>query len=138
MINESDCDEEQESSHLLTIYENENSSNNNENQTSSSLYRYSSYSSVNSVRYNNKEDGDILAVEVSMMKTISGLAGNALELYDFACFGYFSDIIGDQFFPPNQTGNSALIESFAVFGGAFLMRPIGGAVMGYVGTFQGI
>ena len=30
-----------------------------------------------------------------------------------------------------------LIESFAVFGGAFLMRPIGAAVFGYIGDTYG-
>lgn len=66
------------------------------------------------------------------MKTIAGVAGNVLEWYDFAVFGYFSDVIASIFFPP-QEGDAQLIESFAVFGGAFIMRPIGGAVMGYIG-----
>ena len=68
----------------------------------------------------------------STMKTLAGVAGNVLEWYDFACFGYFSDILADQFFP-KQAGDSALLESFVVFGGAFLMRPIGGIVMGMIG-----
>lgn len=68
----------------------------------------------------------------SNMKTMAGLVGNILEWYDFACFGYFSDIFADQFFP-EQNGNAALIESFAIFGGAFIMRPIGGVCMGYIG-----
>ena len=41
------------------------------------------------------------------------------DRYDFAVFGYFSDILGDVFFPPHQDGHAAIIESFAVFGGAF-------------------
>ena len=56
--------------------------------------------------------------------------------YDFAVFGYFGDIIGDVFFPP-QAGHAAMVESFMVFGGAFLMRPIGGCVMGYIGDLYG-
>ena len=56
-------------------------------------------------------------------KTLAGIAGNVLEWYDFAVFGYFSDILGDVFFPPHQDGHAAIIESFAVFGGAFFMRP---------------
>lgn len=32
------------------------------------------------------------------------------------------DVIGEVFFPP-QEGHAAIVESFAVFGGAFLMRP---------------
>ena len=42
--------------------------------------------------------------------------------YDFAVFGFFSDEIGQVFFPP-QEGNADIVESFSVFGLAFLMRP---------------
>ena len=56
------------------------------------------------------------------MQTLAGVAGNVLEWYDFAVFGYFGDIIGEVFFPP-QAGHAAIVESFAVFGGAFMMRP---------------
>ena len=72
-----------------------------------------------------------------LFQTIAGIAGNILEWYDFAVFGYFSDILGSVFFPPDQIGNAALIESFAVFGGAFVMRPIGGIFMGYLGDTYG-
>ena len=51
----------------------------------------------------------------------------------FAIYGYFSDIIGRKFFPPTNDESTSIIESFLVFGGAFLVRPIGGVVMGYVG-----
>lgn len=71
------------------------------------------------------------------LQTLAGVAGNALEWYDFAVFGYFSDVLGATFFPPNQPGNSQLIESFAVFGGAFIMRPVGGLLMGYLGDVYG-
>jgi hypothetical protein len=56
------------------------------------------------------------------LETFAGVAGNVLEWYDFAVFGFFSDVIADVFFPP-QEGDDALMESFVVFGGAFLMRP---------------
>ena len=65
------------------------------------------------------------------------LAQNVLEWYDFAVFGYFADEIGQVFFPPNQSGNTATMESFAVFGGAFLMRPVGGLLLGYLGDVYG-
>jgi MHS family proline/betaine transporter-like MFS transporter len=70
------------------------------------------------------------------MQTIAGVAGNILEWYDFAVFGYFSDVLGEVFFPP-QEGHKAIIESFAVFGLAFLCRPIGGVMMGYIGDVYG-
>jgi Sugar (and other) transporter len=70
-------------------------------------------------------------------QTLAGVAGNVLEWYDFAVFGYFSDILGEVFFPPNQGGNASTTESFLVFGGAFVTRPIGGALMGYIGDIYG-
>jgi len=70
------------------------------------------------------------------LETFMGVIGNVLEWYDFAVFGFLSDIIGDVFFPP-QAGNAATVESFAVFGGAFLMRPVGGLLMGYIGDVYG-
>lgn len=42
--------------------------------------------------------------------------------YDFAVFGFFSNEIGRVFFPPRE-GNANMVESFTVFGLAFLMRP---------------
>ncbi|CAJ1946048.1 unnamed protein product [Cylindrotheca closterium] len=68
---------------------------------------------------------------------MAGIAGNVLEWYDFSVYGYFSDIIGKVFFAPDATGKAALVESFAVFGIAFLIRPIGGAIFGYMGDNVG-
>jgi MHS family proline/betaine transporter-like MFS transporter len=75
--------------------------------------------------------------EHDIWETIAGVAGNILEWYDFAVFGFFSDIIGSVFFPHNQGGNASTVEAFAVFGGAFLMRPIGGMMLGYIGDVYG-
>ena len=49
------------------------------------------------------------------------------------------DIIAKVFFPPSDPDdeNANLIKSFAIFGGAFVMRPIGGLVIGYVGDKHG-
>lgn len=70
-------------------------------------------------------------------QTMAGIVGNVLEWYDFAVFGYLSDILGQVFFPPNQSGHKATMESFMVFGSAFIMRPIGGVVLGYIGDTYG-
>jgi len=69
--------------------------------------------------------------------SIAGVAGNILEWYDFATFGFFSDFISENFFPPDQDGNTALIQTFVVFGAAFLVRPIGGAIIGKFGDTHG-
>lgn len=69
-------------------------------------------------------------------QTFAGVAGNILEWYDFALFGFFSDIIADIFFPPSS-GTSSIIKSFAVFSGAFIMRPVGGLLFGWIGDVYG-
>lgn len=65
---------------------------------------------------------------------------------DFALFGFFSDVIGDVFFPPSDSSSGSaselgyddnLMKSFAVYGGAFLMRPIGGMLIGTMGDKYG-
>ena len=71
------------------------------------------------------------------LRAIAGVMGNVLEWYDFAVFGFFSDVIGKVFFPKDQSEDLSVMESFAVFGGAFLMRPVGGLVIGYIGDTSG-
>ena len=56
-------------------------------------------------------------------------AGNALEWYDFALFGFLAPELSKLFFPPGDP-NSRLLETFMVFGAAFLVRPVGGLVVG--------
>lgn len=71
------------------------------------------------------------------LKTFAGVAGNVLEWYDFAVFGFMSDVLGVVFFPKGQSEDLGVMESFAVFGGAFLMRPLGGLIIGYIGDTRG-
>lgn len=82
----------------------------------------------------------------SQAATFAGVCGNILEWYDFSLFGYFSDVVGVVFFPPSDkatvssTGeyyDDNLLKSFAVYGGAFLMRPIGGIIIGYMADKHG-
>mmetsp|Transcript_15353 Transcript_15353/g.22664 ORF Transcript_15353/g.22664 Transcript_15353/m.22664 type:complete len:505 (+) Transcript_15353:87-1601(+) len=72
--------------------------------------------------------------------TAAGVMGNVLEWYDFALFGFLSDIIAQVFFAPDPNeneDNGNLIKTFVIFGGAFLARPIGGLFIGYVGDKKG-
>jgi len=82
----------------------------------------------------NPQGGD------SVVNTIVGVMGNVLEWYDFALFGFFSDVIAKVFFPPTLDGDEQdgnLVKSFVIFGSAFLMRPIGGLMIGYIGDKHG-
>ena len=49
--------------------------------------------------------------------------------YDFALFGFLAPELSQLFFPPMDSA-VALMHTFLVFGGAFVVRPVGGVVMG--------
>ena len=55
--------------------------------------------------------------------------GNAMEWYDIASYGYFAVYVSKAFFPNNDPTISLLL-TFGTFGLAFLVRPIGGLVLG--------
>jgi len=50
--------------------------------------------------------------------------GNVMEWFDFASFGAFADIIGQEFFPDDYP-ELQLLKTMSIFGAAFVMRPIG-------------
>lgn len=55
--------------------------------------------------------------------------GNALEFFDFTVFGFFAIVIGKNFFSPlNAQGQ--LLLSATTFGVGFLIRPLGGVLIG--------
>lgn len=64
------------------------------------------------------------------------LIGNVLEYFDFALYGFFAAVLGANFFPTSST-STQLLQSLAVFGVAFLMRPLGGLVFGVIGDRAG-
>jgi MHS family proline/betaine transporter-like MFS transporter len=63
---------------------------------------------------------------------IAGVAGNVLEWYDFALFGFFARQIGAHFFPAHNP-TASLLAAFGTFAAGFVMRPLGGALFGWVG-----
>ncbi|POR47489.1 putative MFS family arabinose efflux permease [Paraburkholderia eburnea] len=55
--------------------------------------------------------------------------GNALEMYDFTVYSFFAILIGRLFFPSDSPYGSLLL-AVATFGIGFVMRPLGGLVIG--------
>src|SRR3978361_629044 len=55
--------------------------------------------------------------------------GNALEWYDISSYAYFAVYVSKAFFP-NSDPTVSLLLTFGTFGLAFLVRPIGGLVLG--------
>jgi len=66
----------------------------------------------------------------------AGAIGNVLEWYDFAVYGYFAAAIGRAFFP-SEDAVAQVLAAFGIFAVGFLMRPVGGAVIGTIGDRLG-
>ena len=79
-----------------------------------------------------------VAAETPVIKrrhVAAAVAGNALEFYDFTTYSFFSASIGQAFFPSGPGGLShsefgSLMLSLGTFGAGFLLRPVGGLVIG--------
>jgi len=63
---------------------------------------------------------------------LSCAIGNFFELFDFTIYGYFAVAIGRAFYP-----GGSMFSTFATFGAAFLMRPVGAIVLGAYGDRMG-
>jgi MHS family alpha-ketoglutarate permease-like MFS transporter len=60
---------------------------------------------------------------------LAGSIGNTVEWVDWAVYATFAPIFAGQFFAPGNDA-AALLSTLAVFAVGFIMRPIGGAVLG--------
>ncbi|SAK98210.1 major facilitator transporter [Caballeronia calidae] len=57
--------------------------------------------------------------------------GNLGEIYDFTVFGFSVPFIAAHFFPSGSS-TAAILSTFAVYAVAFVARPVGGIVFGYL------
>ena len=67
---------------------------------------------------------------------LAGLVGNVMEWYDFAVYGYLAIVIGKLFFP-SEDPSVSVIAAFGAFAAGFMMRPIGGLLIGRIGDLIG-
>src|SRR5918992_1151732 len=66
----------------------------------------------------------------------AGSIGNFVEWYDFAIYSYSVPIIATVFFPEGDR-TAAILSAFALYGVAFLARPLGGVFWGNLGDKVG-
>lgn len=66
---------------------------------------------------------------------LASVAGTSLEFYDFMLYAVCSERIGKAFFPAE--GEHAFIAGWMAFALAFIARPFGGSVFGYIGDVFG-
>lgn len=81
------------------------------------------------IRPEQKKNSDLAVI-------LGGLAGNVMEWYDFAVYGYFAAVLAPLFFPSNDHASS-LVAAFGAFAAGFLMRPLGGIIFGHIGDRVG-
>lgn len=67
---------------------------------------------------------------------VAGIAGNVMEWYDFAVYGYFARTIGQLFFP-SEHPTVSLLAAYGAFAVGFFMRPLGAIVFGFIGDRVG-
>lgn len=81
---------------------------------------------------------DTIAPEPPLIRrrhVTAAVIGNALEFYDFTTYAFFSVAIGQAFFPTGAGGFmhsefGSLMASLGTFGAGFILRPVGGVVIG--------
>jgi len=61
---------------------------------------------------------------------LASILGNGLEWFDFVSYGYFASIIAKVFFPAGSDHSLALMLTYATFAVGFVVRPIGGIILG--------
>lgn len=62
--------------------------------------------------------------------------GNFVEWFDFTLYGFTAAVIAATFFPA-ESGSAALLGAFAIYGVAFVARPLGAVVFGHIGDRAG-
>lgn len=67
---------------------------------------------------------------------IAGGVGTLIEYYDFAVYGFLAVVIAPLFFPSTSPGVS-ILATLAVFGVAYIARPLGGIFFGRLGDRRG-
>jgi MHS family proline/betaine transporter-like MFS transporter len=66
----------------------------------------------------------------------AAVLGNLLEWYDFAVYGFLALVLAAKFFPSGDE-LTALLSTFAAFGVGFVVRPLGGILIGRLGDVRG-
>jgi MHS family proline/betaine transporter-like MFS transporter len=74
------------------------------------------------------DDASIAESRMRRRVVLASILGNGLEWFDFVSYGYFASIIAKVFFPADS--NLSLMLTYATFAVGFVVRPIGGIMLG--------
>ncbi|GAB3568512.1 MFS transporter [Amycolatopsis endophytica] len=78
----------------------------------------------------------VRSVKMRRRVLFASSVGNFVEWFDFTLYGYAASVIALTFFPPGNRA-AALLGAFAVYGVAFVARPLGAVVFGRIGDRRG-
>ena len=82
-------------------------------------------------------DGTAVPVNPRSRVIIASLVGTSIEFYDFYVYATAAVLVFPALFFANDDPTISLLASFAVFGVAFVARPIGSIVFGHFGDRMG-
>ncbi|ORA33746.1 MFS transporter [Mycobacterium aquaticum] len=82
-----------------------------------------------------EHEGQLQGADLRRAITAAAI-GNFITWFDFAAYGFLAVLLGQIFFP-SENPAASLLATFAAFGVAFLMNPIGGFVFGRLGDKVG-
>ncbi|WIV52990.1 MFS transporter [Amycolatopsis nalaikhensis] len=68
---------------------------------------------------------------------VAAMLGTTIEWYDFFIYGTAAALIFSQVFFPSSEPATGTLTAFAAFGAGFIMRPLGGVIIGHLGDKYG-
>jgi MFS transporter, MHS family, proline/betaine transporter len=87
-----------------------------------------------SIRRRRHSCNDTRDADSAMRRDTAGTAiGNFMEWYDFGVYGYIATTIAQVFYPGNSVSAVHLIATFSTLAAAYVVRPLGGFVLGPLG-----
>jgi MFS family permease len=80
---------------------------------------------------------NLVAEKMPKRAALASWLGSAVEYYDFFVYGTAAALVFPTMFFSAQDPQTAAISSFATFGVAYIMRPIGAVILGHIGDRLG-
>ena len=80
-----------------------------------------------------RENADVAKTNPRSRVIVASLIGTSIEFYDFYVYATAAVLVFPTLFFANKDTTISLLSSFAVFGVAFVARPIGSIVFGHFG-----
>jgi MHS family alpha-ketoglutarate permease-like MFS transporter len=78
---------------------------------------------------NNRAPSDDISMQARIKSILGGSIGNLIEWYDFYIYNFFALYFAKSFFP-NSSPTAQLLNTFGIYAIGFLIRPVGGWVLG--------